>query len=67
MDRHYQEIASRYEVLVHREVEIADQYKQLDRTKKQIQAELEAARRYLQTGFDDPSVKRAYQRPVELK
>jgi hypothetical protein len=67
MDRLYQDIALRCETLVHKELEIAYQYKQLDRAKKQIEAELEAARRYLQTGFDDPAVKRAYQRISELK
>jgi hypothetical protein len=67
MDRLYQDVASRCETLLHREVEVADQYKQLDRTKKQIEAELEAARRYLQTGFDDPAVKRAYQKLPELR
>jgi predicted transcriptional regulator of viral defense system len=67
MDRLYQDIASRCETLVHKEVEISDQYKQLDRAKKQIQAELEAARQYLQTGFNDPAVKRAYQKISELR
>jgi predicted transcriptional regulator of viral defense system len=67
MDRIYQEIASRCEALVHQIVELAVQYKKLDQTKKQIEAEFQAARRYLQTGFDDPAVKRAYQRISELK
>jgi hypothetical protein len=67
MDRIYQEIASRCEALVHQIVELAEQYKKLDQTKKQIEAEFQAARRYLQTGFDDPAVKRAYQRISELK
>lgn len=67
MDRIYQEIASRCEALVQQIVELAEQYKKLDQTKKQIEAEFQAARRYLQTGFNDPAVKRAYQRISELK
>lgn len=67
MDPLYQQIAQRCDLLIRKEVEIADQYKQLERNKKQVAAELEVARRYLQTGFYDPAVKRAYDELSELK
>lgn len=67
MESLHQQMLQRYKTLIYEEVEIASQYKKLDRAKSQIESEIEAAKIYLQTGFCDPAVKREFQKITELK
>jgi len=67
METIYQQMLQRYEVLIQRQVDIAGQYKKLDLAKAQVEAEVEGAKTYLQTGFHDPAVKKQYQKLGQLK
>jgi hypothetical protein len=58
----YQQMLQRYEVLIHKQVEITGQYRKLDLAKAQVEVEVEAAKQYLQTGFHDPAVKKEFQK-----
>jgi len=67
MESLHQQMLQRYKTLIYEEVEIASQYKELDCTKSQIESEIEAAKKYLQTGFRDPSIKTQFQEITQLK
>lgn len=67
MDNLYQQMLQRCRTLVHKEAEIAEQYRKLDQTKLQIQTEMEGAMTYLKTGSSIPFIKRELQKLAELK
>jgi hypothetical protein len=63
----YQQMLQRYEVLIHKQVDISDQYRKLDLAKAQVEAEVEGAKQYLQTGLHDSAVKNNFQKLSQLK
>jgi len=67
MEPLHQQMLERYKTLIHKEVEIADQYQKLDLAKGQLESEIEGAKSYLQTGFHDPVIKKEFQKIAELK
>lgn len=67
MDNLYQQMLQRCRTLVHKEAEIAEQYRKLDQAKLQLQTEMHGAMTYLKTGSNIPFIKRELQKIAELK
>ena len=67
METIYQQMLQRFEVLIQKQVDIASQYKKLDLAKAQVEIEVEGAKKYLQTGFHDPAVKKQFQKLSQYK
>ncbi len=67
MDNLYQQMLQRCRTLVHKEAEIADQYRKLDLAKVEIETEMQAGMTYLKTGVSSPFVKRGLQEIVEQR
>jgi|SRR5215831_572604 len=63
----YQQVYQRSEILIRKQVEIDEEFKKLEETKRRITLELEAATKYLQTGTSDGSVRAAIQELNKLK
>jgi hypothetical protein len=63
----YQQMYQRSEILIRKQVEIAEQIKRLEAEEKGLAAELEAAIKYLQTRISDGSVRAAIQKLKQLK
>jgi uncharacterized protein YabE (DUF348 family) len=67
METIYQQMLQRFEVLIQKQVDIASQYKKLDLAKAQVEIEVEGAKKYLQTGFHDPAVKKQFHKLSQYK
>ena len=57
----------RYEALIHKQTDIVGQYKKLDLARTQVEVEVDGAKKYLQTGFHDPAVKKQFQKLNQYK
>ncbi len=67
MEALYQQMLQRCRTLVHKEAEIADQYRKLDLAKVQIETEMLGGMTYLKTGLSSPFVKRGLQEIAEQR
>ena len=63
----YQQMYQRSEILIRKQVEIAEEVQKLEAEKRGIALELEAAIKYLQTRIRDGSVRAAIQKLHQLK
>jgi len=63
----YQQIYQRSEILIRKQIEIAEQVSRLEAEKRGVAIELDAAIKYLQTRISDGSVRAAIQKLHQLK
>lgn len=67
METIHQQMLQQYEILVRKEAEIANQFKELDRHRRRVVLEMDGTKTYLQSVFYDRAVKAKFQDINELR